>query len=189
VRVRALVLLVLAACGSSATPPAEPVAPVTNVDAAAPEPSQPAPDPQVAERERAKQSAMATTAYVFRYQSAARSETWTLWFASGVAVLNVQPDGGAIVQYQGSVGDGDPMAITVEGPTAKMSLSCKRTTREVDAYCDPAAPKSKKKSTKKKLEALDCFHADFKEPMPFGVMPGIVYVADGACAGYRSISP
>lgn len=176
-------VLALVACSSPSPPPAQPVPPsppdaaVAAVDAAPPDIKLEAP------------------AYVFRFTSAARTETWTLWFAHGVAVLNVQPAGGAITQYQGSATDGTTLLVEVASATAKLKLDCKRTKREIDAACDPAAkptpkpmPKTKPAPTpKKSIAALDCFVEGFQEPMPFGPAPGIEYVADGACAGYRSL--
>jgi hypothetical protein len=175
---RPLALCALAAC-SSAPPPAQPVTPEAPADAAiAPVEVDARPDIRIS-----------APAYAFRFASAARTETWTLWFASGVAVLNVQPQNGALTQYQGSATEGDSVVIEVESATAKMKLDCKRAKREVEPACDAAAAKPKKKPAKVSLDALDCFHADFKDPMPFGPLPGIEYVADGACAGYHAIAP
>jgi hypothetical protein len=36
------------------------------------------------------------------------------------------------------------------------------------------------------VEVLSCYHADFKAPMPFGPAPGIEYVVDATCNGYRT---
>ncbi len=124
-------------------------------------------------------------AHAFRFTSAMRTETWTLWFESGVAMLNVQPASGALTTYRGTATESASVVIEVASPTAKLKLDCKRATRELEPACDAAAAKSKKKPAKVRVDALDCFHADFKEPMPFGPLPGIEYVADGACAGYR----
>ncbi len=130
-------------------------------------------------------------AHVFRFASTARTETWTLWFAAGVAMLNVQSANSAVTRYQGSATDGASVVIEVASTTAKLTLDCKPATRELEPACDAAAtkPKPKKKPAKIRVDALDCFHADFKEPMPFGPLPGIEYVADGPCAGYRAIAP
>lgn len=178
---RSLALFALAACSSPApAPPAQPVTP----------PEAPA-DAAVALVEIDARPDLSTTApaYVFRFASAARTETWTLWFASGVAMMNVQPATGALTQYHGTATEGASVVIEVTSPTAKMQLECKRAKREVEPACERAAPKPKKKPAKVRVDALDCFHADFKEPMPFGSLPGIEYVADGACAGYRLIAP
>jgi len=168
-------LLICSACSSSAPAPARPVTPDPPDAAVAIVDAPVRPDIK-----------LEAPAYVFRYSSTARSETWTLWFTGGVAVLDVQPAQGAVTQYQGTATEGATVVIEVESATAKMKLDCKRTKREVEAACDPSAkPATKPKKTT--VDALDCFHADFKEPMPFGPAPGIVYFADGACAGYRSV--
>jgi hypothetical protein len=39
------------------------------------------------------------------------------------------------------------------------------------------------------IEVLDCFHKDFKEPMPSGPAPGIEYVVGPGCTGYRVVTP
>lgn len=171
---RRLLLLAIGACSSPARPPAEPT-PALPADAAVAiqiDAEPPRPDIKAT-----------ATPYVFRFASATRNETWTMWFGSGVAVLDVQPDGGAITQYQGSATEGATLVIDVAGPTAKLVLDCKRTKRDVDPPCSgkPAKGRPKKIS----IEALDCFVPNFKEPMPFGPAPGIEFVADGACAGYR----
>jgi hypothetical protein len=173
---RSLAFLALAACSSSAPPPAQPEPPPSAPADAAPAPVAVDARPDIS---------LTAPAYVFRFASAARTETWTLWFASGVAVLNVQPASGPLTQYQGSAIEGASVAIEVESATAKMKLDCKRAKREVEPACDA---KPKKKPKKVSVDVLDCFHADFKEPMPFGPTPGIEYVADGACAGYRVIA-
>lgn len=170
---------VIAGCSSAAPPPTQPTSPPP-ADAAPETVDAPPARPDIT---------IETKPYAFRFASAARTETWTLWFGKGLAVLNVQPAGGTVTQYQGSATEGDTIAIDVAGPTAKMKLECKPTKRELDAACDPSAPKPKTKAKPKKVtvDALDCFHADFKEPMPFGPLPGIEYAADGACAGYHVI--
>jgi hypothetical protein len=177
---RSFAIFALAACSSPAVPqPAQPVTPREAPADAAP--------PPVASDTRPDIS-LTAPAYVFRFASQARAETWTLWFASGVAMLNVDTAGGTVRQYQGSATEGTSIGIEVASATAKIKLDCKRAKREVDAACDPGAPRPNKAPKKIQVDALDCFHADFKEPMPFGPKPGIEYVADGTCAGYRVIS-
>ncbi len=172
---RSLVLLSLAACSSSAPAPAQPATP----------PEAPA-DATVAIDAPPDISGTAP-AHVFRFASAARTETWTLWFASGIAMLDVQPAAGAAIRYHGTATEGPSLVIEVATATAKMKLECKRAKRELEPAC--VTPKPKKKPAKITVDALDCFHADFTAPMPFGPLPGIEYVADGACAGYRVIAP
>jgi hypothetical protein len=179
---RVFLLLAIGACSSAAPTPAQPStseAPIeTPVDA---------PVLEVATDAPPRPDIQATaTPYVFRFASAARNETWTMWFGSGVAVLDVQPEGGAVTQYRGSAVVGATLGIDVASPTAKLSLDCKRTKRDVDPPCDPKAKPAKSKPKKISIEALDCFVPNFKEPMPFGPAPGIEYVADGACAGFRA---
>ena len=179
-RSRSMCALVVgfAACSSASPPPAQPVPPAPP-DAAVAIVDAPPPDIR-----------LEAPAYVFRFTSAARTETWSLWFAHGAAVLDVQPVGGAITQYRGSATEAATLLVEVAGPTAKMKLDCKRTKRELAAPCDPAAkpPKAKAKApATTTIDALDCFVEGFKEPMPFGPTPGIEYVADGVCAGYRSL--
>lgn len=177
---RSLAIVTLAACSSPAAPqPAQPVMP-------AEAPADAAPPPVVVDAR--PDISLTAPAYVFRFASQARAETWTLWFASGVAMLNVDTAGGTVRQYQGGATEGTSIVIDVASATAKIRLDCKRAKREVDPACDPGAPRPKKAPRKLQVDALDCFHADFKEPMPFGPTPGIEYVADGACAGYRVIS-
>jgi hypothetical protein len=172
---RSTALLVAIGACSSAPPPAQPTpAPPPDAAVAAVDAAPERPDIRVT-----------ATPYVFRFSSAARKETWTMWFATGVAVLNVQPDGGAITQYQGSATEGATLLVDVTGPTAKLVLDCKRTKRDLLPTCDPAAKPPKGKPPAISIDALDCFVPNFKEPMPFGPSPGIEYIADGPCAGYR----
>jgi hypothetical protein len=173
-----LLAFALAACSSSTAPPAQPAtSPEAPADAAV--------EPVVIDAP--PDLSTSAPAYVFRFASAARTETWTLWFASGAAMLDVQPATGTAIRYHGTATDGASVVIEVATATAKMKLDCKRAKRELDPPC--VTPKPKKKPAKITVDALDCFHADFTEPMPFGPSPGIEYVADGACAGYRVVAP
>ncbi|MBL0219923.1 MAG: hypothetical protein IPQ07_39415 [Myxococcales bacterium] len=38
------------------------------------------------------------------------------------------------------------------------------------------------------IDVLDCYHPDFKTPL-FAPSPGVEYVSDERCTGYRLISP
>lgn len=118
-------------------------------------------------------------AWVFRYASAQRTETWTLRVAGSEAMLDVASATGTL-RYLGTATDGETLALRVATATAKMALDCKRTKRAVGAKCNDAKAK--------KLEVLDCYHADFKEPMPFGPAPGIEYADGAGCTGYRLIA-
>ena len=163
-------VLALAACSSPASPPAE--HPVTTAEVrqdAAPEPP-PAPDaapaPPVVE----------APVWVFRYSTKDRKETWSLRYKDDNAVLVVET-GGRQMMYLGGAADGDTLKLEVASGTAKMKLDCKHTKRPLSAKCND--------SKAKPIEVLDCYHKDFKTPMPFGLAPGVEYVVDGSCNGYR----
>ncbi len=115
---------------------------------------------------------------MFRYASAQRTETWTLRFTGSEAMLDVASTSGTL-RYLGTASDGETIAVRVETATAKLALDCKRTKRAVGTKCNDAKAK--------KLDVLDCYHADFKEPMPFGPEPGIEYADAADCKGYRLI--
>jgi hypothetical protein len=81
----------------------------------------------------------------------------------------------------GSALEGDALTIDVATSTAKVALSCKHAKRSVGAKCnDKQAPP---------IDVLDCYVAGYTEPMPFGLAPGIEYVADAAWTGYRLRAP
>ena len=84
------------------------------------------------------------------------------------------------VRYLGTATDGETIALRLATSTAKLALDCKRTNRAVGTKCNDAKAK--------KLDVFDCYHADFKEPMPFGPEPGIEYADAADCKGYRLIS-
>ncbi len=119
-------------------------------------------------------------AWIFRYHTAQRTETWTLRHAGDAALLVVETAQGAR-RYLGSAADtGAALELDVTSGSAKLTLSCKHAKRHLGAKCnDTRAPA---------LEALDCYHPDFKEPMPFGRAPGFEYVIDAHCTGYRRIA-
>jgi hypothetical protein len=168
-----LTLVLLAACSSA--PPAiksdpPPVSAPAPVDAAvATTPDAGIPD-----------AVTQAPAWLFRYHTADRSETWTLQYAGGSALLVVETARGT-TRYTGSATEGATLALAVSTQTAKMTLECKRVTRPVGAKCNDTKAKP--------IEVLDCFHPDFKAPMPFGHAPGIEYVVDGSCNGYRLRTP
>lgn len=168
---RSACVAALAGCSSAAPPPAQPTAPPVAIDAAAPDAP---PDAGV------PQAVLDAPAWVFRYATAQRTETWTLRFADGVALLDVAGAQG-VVRYQGTATDGASIAIAVATSTAKLALDCKRVKRALGIKCNDAkAPKR---------DVLDCYHPDYKEPMPFGPAPGVEYVVDASCTGYRVIAP
>jgi len=117
-------------------------------------------------------------AWVFRYATKDRSETWTLKTFDGFAVLEVQNAQGT-QQYRGISNEGATLKIEVSTRTAKMTLDCKRVKRPLGAKCND--------SKAKPIEVLDCYHPDFKTPMPFGPSPGVEYVVDASCNGYRLV--
>jgi hypothetical protein len=165
-------VLVLAACSSPSAPPAERPTPVTEAPQdAAPEPPPPpdaAPPPEVVD----------ASLWLFRYSTKDRKETWTLRYRNGNAVLIVETAGRQML-YLGGAAEGETLKVNVASGTAKLVLDCKRTKRAVGAKCnDPKA---------KPIEVLDCYHKDFKTPMPFGPSPGIEYVVDASCNGYRLV--
>ncbi|HVK84413.1 MAG TPA: hypothetical protein VM513_09920 [Kofleriaceae bacterium] len=161
----------LAACSSAAPAPAQPVVEPVAIDAAVPDA---APDAGVPE------TVTNAPAWVFRYATAQRTETWTLQFAEGAALLEVQSAQG-LARYRGTATDGASLALDVSTGTAKLALDCKRAKRALSTKCNDTRAK--------KLDVLDCYHPDFKEPMPFGPAPGVEYVSDATCTGYRLIAP
>lgn len=170
---RRSLLLTLVACSSPAAPPAEHPAEHAQVQQqdAAPEPP---PPPDAAEPEAVR----AASSWVFRYSTKDRKETWTLRYANGNAVLVVET-GGRSMMYLGGAAEADTLKIDVASGTAKMSLDCKHAKRSLSAKCND--------SKAKPIEVLDCYHKDFKTPMPFGPAPGVEYVVDASCNGYRLV--
>ena len=118
--------------------------------------------------------------WVFRYNTPERTETWTLQFADGAAQLVVD-NGKRPLRYLGTVTEGATIAISVATQAAKMSLDCKPTKRALSTKCNDRKAKP--------IDVLDCYHPDFKEPMPFAVSPGVEYVTSKDCTGYRVITP
>ena len=161
--------ILLVACGGP-THVDPPVAHVTT-DAAV---DAPAPDAGVSDAVAHAQ------AWVFRYHTAQRTETWTLRYSGDQALLVVESSRGTL-RYQGSATDGASLALAVSTSSAKIALDCKHTTRAMSAKCNDTKAKP--------IAVLDCYHPDFKEPMPFGHEPGIEYAVDASCNGYRMIVP
>jgi len=167
---RALLAVALAACGSS-PPPAAPPAPIAPpIDAAI----DAAPDAG------APQAVLDAPAWIFRYSTADRRETWTLRHADGQALLVVETAQGT-QRYLGTATPGASLALAVSTGTAKLALDCKPNKRALSAKCNDAkAPQ---------VDVLDCYHPDFKEPMPFGKERGVEYVVAADCSGYRLAAP
>ncbi len=138
--------LLLAAC-SSASPTAErPVVPTAPpADAAidaAPDAGLPA-------------TVTSAPAWVFRYTTAQRAETWTLRYAEGQALLVVETAQGS-TRYTGTAIEGGTLALAVSTSTAKLALDCKHAKRAVGTKCNDV------KATP--IELLDCYHPDFAAP-------------------------
>lgn len=170
VRPFSIVCSFVAACsGSPAKVEAPAPAPPVASDAAPPDAT---PDAGVSA------ALAAAPAWVFRYATAQRTETWTLRMDEGQALVVVESAHGTL-RYTGTVTDA--LALDVSTGTAKLALSCKRAKRALSAKCNDTKAKP--------IDVLDCYHPDFKEPMPFGPAPGIEYAVDASCNGYRLIAP
>ena len=122
----------------------------------------------------------AAPAWVFRFASPERTETWTLRFADGKALLVVDNAQGPR-RYIGTATDGTSLVLAVTSANAKIALDCKRSKRAASTKCNDTKAKP--------IDVLDCYHPDFKEPMPFAPAPGMEYAADTGCKGYRLITP
>ncbi len=118
--------------------------------------------------------------WIFGYRTADRSETWTLRLAEGAALLEVQSKTGTL-RYTGTATVSATFALDVSTGTAKMKLECKKAKRRLSTKCNDTKAKP--------VDVLDCYHPDFKEPMPFGPVPGVEYVGDDRCTGYRVVTP
>ncbi len=113
---------------------------------------------------------------MFRYHTADRSETWTLQHAEGQALLVVDSAKGA-QRYQGTATDGATLALDVSTGSAKLALECKREKLAVSAKCNDTKAKP--------IDVLNCYHPDFTSPMSFSPAPGIEYVVEPGCTGFR----
>jgi hypothetical protein len=159
-------LTALAACSSSPPKPAAPPPAPVPVDAAV---DAPAPDAGI------PQAVLDAPKWVFGYHTKDRSETWTLQIAGGSALLVVE--GKTAQRYTGTASEGEPVKLDVSTGTAKLALECKHASRPLGTKCNDAKAKP--------VEVLDCFHPDFKTPMTFGAAPGVEYVVDATCSGFR----
>ena len=173
---RALLCLALVGCGSS-PPPAEPATTL---------PASPPTDAAISVIDAPPDAGpdfASAAPWVFRYHTAQRSETWTLRHVEDAALLVVETAGGDPRRYVGSAteGAGGALSLEVSTGTAKMALECRREKLAVSAKCND--------SKAKPIEVLSCYHADFETPMPFAPAPGLEYVVDATCNGYRLIAP
>jgi hypothetical protein len=161
----------LIACSGAPVAKVEPPAPPVGADAA----SDAAPDAGVS-------AALAgAPAWVFRYATAQRTETWTLRMMGGQALLAVDSAQGTL-RYTGTATEAtDAVALDVTTGTATLALQCKHAKRALSRKCNDTKAA--------RIDVLDCYHPDFKEPMPFGPAPGIEYAVDASCNGYRLIAP
>ena len=119
--------------------------------------------------------------WVFGYRTAERSETWTLRHAGGTALLVVETAQGER-RYVGPATESDTeVKLDVSTGTAKLALACKREKLAVSTKCNDRKAKP--------IAVLSCYHVDFKTPMPFSPAPGVEYVVDASCNGYRLAPP
>ncbi len=162
-----VVWIAIVGCGSSSPAPDRPIpTPVTEpVDAA------PAPPPDAL-----PDAVTNAPAWMFEYKTADRAEVWTLRHADGIALLVVESAKGPL-RYTGTATDGGSLAISVSTGTAKLALDCKREKLAVSAKCNDTKAKPR--------EVLNCYHPAFTAPMPFAPAPGIQYVVEPGCTGYR----
>jgi hypothetical protein len=161
-------------CGSAPTPPERPaIAAGEQVD---PKNDAPPPPPDAG----LPDAVTTAPAWVFEYKTAERSELWTLRHADGLALLVVESATGPL-RYTGTATDGTSLAIAVTTGTAKLALDCKREKLAVSAKCNDTKAKPS--------EVLNCYHPDFKAPMSFAPAPGIQYVVEPGCTGFRLRKP
>ena len=161
--------MILTGCGSSSPP--------TQSVAASPPHTAPA-DAAIDSAPDALPAAVTNAPpWVFRYHTADRDETWTLRHADATALLVVVDKSGER-RYVGAATDSaGALALDVSTGTAKMVLECKREKLAVSAKCNDRKAKP--------IDVLSCYHKDFKTPMPFAPAPGVEYVVDASCNGYR----
>ena len=161
--------LAVAGCGSSPPPPTEAPAPeappVVAADAAAPDADVP-------------DDVVNAPAWIFRFNAGGRRESWTLRHHGGLALLVVESTQ-STTRYSGTVSDGTELAVSVAAGPNHLTLTCKREQRPIGTRCNDAKAK--------KLDVLDCYHPEFKAPMTFGPSPGIEYVDEPGCQGYRIV--
>ena len=166
---RMLALCLVAACSSPAAPapppehPAPPPVAVVTPDAAVPDAGVP-------------DEVTNAQAYVFKFTAPDRVETWTIKWANGNALVVVEAAKGT-TRYLGTATEGPPLALAVTSGPNKMTLACKKEKLAVSAKCGDTKAKQR--------EVLNCYHPDYKAPMPFAPAPGIEYSTTAKCNGYR----
>jgi hypothetical protein len=164
---RMFVVCLAVGCGPSTSPapehPATTPVPVAVVDAAVPDAGPP-------------DEVLNAPAWIFRFNTPGRLETWTLRSSGTIAMLVVETAQGT-TRYLGTMTDG---ALAVTAGSAKMALDCKKDKLAVSAKCNDTKAN--------KIDVLDCFHPDFKSPMTFAPAPGVEYAANATCTGYRLIT-
>jgi hypothetical protein len=165
--VRVVLLAVACGCGATSAPAPAATPVVVVADAGVPTPIDAVAIPDD------------TPAWIFRYNAPGRLETWTLRYHGDIAAMDVVTATGT-THYVGTAADGASLVLTIAAGPARLALDCKRDKLAVGRMCGEAKPE--------KLDVLDCFHPDFKEPMPFGPAPGIEYTASDRCRGYRRIA-
>jgi hypothetical protein len=165
-----VVLVALAACGSPPPPsspaPERPVAPVA-APADAPAPDAGLPD-EVA----------TAPAWIFRYNTPDRTETWTLRYHGDTALLVVEAKQGT-VRYVGTVTEGASLTLALAAGPNRLTLDCKHEKMSLSGKCND------RKAAKQ--DVFNCYHPDYKAPMTFGPAPGVEYVAGSDCSGFRLI--
>lgn len=169
-RPRLLISIALAGCSSAPSPVQQPASAPATAPADAAVDAAPDAGPSAA--------LLDAPAWVFRYTTTDRAETWTLRIANGEALLDVATARG-VTRYLGSATETTSLVVDVATSTAKLRLDCKHARRPLGTKCNDS------KATP--VEILDCYHPDFATPMPFGHAPGIEYVVDATCNGYRLV--
>jgi len=167
-------VVVLAACGSS-SPSVE--TPGATSPIAAPADASPDATPDAG----LPPELAAAPAWVFRYDTPDRTETWTMRYHGDLATVEVESSRG-VVRYVGSSAvDGATRKIDVSTSTGRVQLDCRASVRKVGTSCSDRKPPA--------IDVLDCYVAGFTEPMPFAPEPGVAYVVTSACSGYQTITP
>jgi hypothetical protein len=108
---RALAIVVATSCASAQSPP-----PVTATAAPDTKPVPDAPEPPTPAADAVPEAVTNAPAWVFGYRTADRSETWTLRFAGGSALLEVQSKTGTL-RYTGTATEGATIALEVSTGT------------------------------------------------------------------------
>lgn len=117
-------------------------------------------------------------AWIFRYNTPDRTETWTLRYHGDAALLVVEAKPGT-TRYIGTLTEGASLALALTAGRNRMTLDCKHDKMSLSANCNDMKAA--------KQDVLNCYHPDFKAPMTFGPEPGVEYVAGGDCTGFRLI--